>query len=173
MNPIYSFTIPVFTKTLTALDGLLVKAQAFVAEGNITEEALLNDRIAPDMFPFVKQVQIACDNAKGVATRLSGKEVPSHPDTEATLADLRERIKKTLEIVQATTEDSFAGAADVKVVLPYFPGKYLNGFDYAREYAVPNFFFHVVTAYALLRKNGLPIGKADYTGGLPFNEVEV
>ena len=172
MNPIYQFTVPVFAKSLKALDGLLGKAQEFVASGKITEEALLNDRLAPDMFPFVKQVQVACDNAKGACARLSGTEIVSHADEEKTLAELRERIAKTLAIVNVTTEESFKDAATQKITISYFPGKFMTGFDYAREYAIPNFYFHVTTAYALMRKMGMEIGKADYMGGLPFNELE-
>ena len=172
MNPIYQFTVPVFAKSLKALDGILGKAQGFVASGKITEEAMLNDRLAPDMLPFTKQIQIACDNAKGACARLSGTEIVSHPDEEKTLAELRERIAKALAIVNATTEESFKDAATQKITLPYFPGKFMTGFDYAREYVIPNFFFHVTTAYDILRKEGMELGKNDYIGGLPFNELE-
>jgi hypothetical protein len=171
MNPIYQFTVPVFAKSLKALDGLLTKAEQAIASGKLTEEALMNDRLAPDMFPFVKQVQVACDNAKGACARLSGSEIASHPDEEKTLAELHARIAKTLEIVNATTEESFADAATRQITISYFPGKYMTGFDYAREYAIPNFYFHVTTAYDILRKLGLEIGKADFMGGLPFNEL--
>lgn len=171
MNPTYQFTVPVFQKSLKALDGLLVKAQAYAAEKQLNEAELLQERLAPDMFPFVKQVQVACDNAKGAAARLSGAEAPSHADEEKTLEELRARIAKTLAYLDTITEASFDGADQRQITLPYFPGKFMHGFDYAREYALPNFFFHVTTAYAILRKHGAQIGKADYMGGLPFQDV--
>lgn len=172
MYTLHTFTVPVFIKTLTALDGILTKAEAFIAEKKIDESTLLNDRLAPDMFPFIKQIQIACDNAKGAAARLSGTENPSHADEEKTLTELHARIAKTLDFVKGITEASYEGAETRKITLPYFPGKYLTGFDYVREYVLPNFFFHVVTAYDILRKQGMELGKADYVGGLPFNELE-
>lgn len=171
MNPTYQFTIPLFVKTLKALDQLLVKAEAHVKEKGLDEAALLDQRLAPDMFPLKKQIQVACDNAKGAAARLSGKEVPAHADDEQTFADLHKRIEKTLAFVQTVSEEAFAEADARQVTLPYFPGKYMTGFDYAREYAIPNFFFHVTVAYSLLRKEGLAIGKADFMGGLPLRDV--
>jgi hypothetical protein len=170
MNPIYTFTVPVFIKSLKALDALLTKAEGALTEKGLDEATVLEARLAPDMFPLKKQVQVACDNAKGAAARLSGTEIPSHPDDEQTFADLRARIQKTLAFVSQIPEDAFADAANRKATLPYFPGKYMDGLDYAREYALPNFFFHVVTAYAILRKEGFSIGKADYMGGVPLKD---
>lgn len=171
MNPLYQFTLPIFTKSLKALDQLIAKIETQLADKNIEESVLMEARLAPDMFPFKKQVQVVCDNAKGAAARLAGTEIPSHPDTEATLEELRARIAKTLNFLATIDESSFADAADRQTTLPYFPGKYMTGFDYAREYALPNFFFHLTTAYAILRKEGFEIGKADYMGGLPLKDV--
>jgi hypothetical protein len=170
MNDIYAFTVPIFTKTLTALDGLLTKAETGLSAKGLDEKTLLESRLAPDMFPLKKQIQIACDNAKGAAARLSGMEPPVHADEEQTFADLHARIQKTLDFIKSVPESSFADAETHNIVLPYFPGKHLSGLDYAREYVVPNFFFHVTTAYAILRKEGLEIGKADYLGGLSLQE---
>ncbi|MFZ2804533.1 MAG: DUF1993 domain-containing protein [Patescibacteria group bacterium] len=170
MNDIYLFTVPVFQKSLTALDGILAKAQDFVKEKGADEAALLEVRLWPDMFPLKKQVQVACDNAKGVVARLSGTEIPVFADEEKTLAELRARISKTLDFVKGIPEDSFKDAATRKITMSYFPGKFMTGFDYAREYAVPNFLFHVVTAYDLLRKEGVQIGKSDYIGGMPLQD---
>lgn len=161
MTELYTFTVPVFTKMLGGLKNVIQKAEA----AGKTE--ILQDRLAPDMFAFVKQVQVATDNAKGAAARLAGIEIPKYEDTEQTFAELVARIDKTLAFLATVSEDSFAHAATVKVQLPYFPGKFMTGFDYAREYAIPNFFFHVAMAYALVRKNGVPIGKADYINGMP------
>jgi len=170
MNDIFQFTVPVFKKSLTALDALLAKAEQMARDKQVDEAALLEVRLAPDMFPLKRQIQIACDNAKGAVARLSGTENPAHADEEKTFAELRARIAKTLEFVNSVPESAFAEAATRKVTLPYFQGKYFNGFDYAREYAIPNFFFHLVTAYGLLRKEGFEIGKADYMGGLPLHD---
>lgn len=171
MNYIYTFTLPVFVKSLAALDEILVKADAFLKEKGLEESSLLELRLAPDMFPFKKQVQMICDNAKGASARLAGMDVPSHEDTEQSLNELRARIEKTLDFLATIPESAFENAADRQITLPYFPGKYMTGIGYASEYAVPNFFFHLTTAYALLRKEGLAIGKADYLGGLPLKDL--
>lgn len=172
MNYLYQFTQPTFVKTLMALDSLLIKAEAFVTEKGLDQEALLEQRLAPDMFPLKKQIQIACDNAKGACARLAGSEAPVHADDEQTFADLHARIKKTLDFIATIQENAFEGAETRMIVLPYFPGKYLMGFDYAREYALPNFFFHVTVAYALLRKEGLVIGKGDFIGELSLKIIK-
>jgi hypothetical protein len=172
MNSLYDVTLPVFVKSLGALDSLLEKAQAFVAEKGLDEKTLLEARIAPDMFPFKKQVQIVCDNAKGASARLAGVEVPSHEDNEETLSELRARIKKTQDFLATVAEDSFKEAATRQITLAYFPGKYMTGFDYTREYVLPNFFFHLTTAYDLLRQAGMAIGKTDFLGGsLPLRDL--
>jgi len=172
MNPLYDFTLPVFVKCLNALDAILVKAEAFLTEKGMSEASLLDLRLAPDMFPFVKQVQIVCDNAKGGAARLAGMEVPSHPDEEKTLEELRARIKTTLAFLATVPESAFAEAATRQITLSYFPGQYMTGMDYTREYVLPNFFFHLTTAYALLRKEGMNLGKGDYMGGsLPLKNL--
>jgi hypothetical protein len=167
MDQIFDFTVPVFIKGLTGLKLVLQKA----AEHGLDENALLAERLAPDMFPFVKQVQSATDNAKGCAARLSGQEIPKFEDTETTLVELQARLDKTIAYLRTISKDSFVNAAAVQVVLPYMPGKFMTGFDYAREYALPNFFFHVSMAYAIVRKNGVPIGKADYIAGLPLQDL--
>jgi hypothetical protein len=170
MNDIYTYTVPIFIKALGGLKNVLVKAEAHAKDAKMSEEEFLSDRLAPDMFPLAKQVQIACDNAKGATARLSGTDAPKYEDTEKTFAELLARIDKTLTFVESVPESAFAGAAERQVVLPYFKDKFLTGFDYAREYAIPNFFFHVVTAYGIIRKNGVTIGKTDYTNGINFQD---
>ncbi len=126
-------------------------------------------RLAPDMFPLVKQVQIACDNAKGASARLSLGEAPKMEDNEATFAELYARIDKTIAYLQTLTQEDFGGASAVTIKLPYFPtDMHFTGDGYARYYALPNFFFHTVTAYDILRANGVQIGKADFAGNLPL-----
>lgn len=172
MNELYTYTVPVFIKHLGGLRNILEKAKAHLAETKGDENALLADRLYPDMFPLTKQVQVACDNAKGCAARLSGTENPKMEDTEATIDELIARVDKTLAFVKSVPESAFAGAADRQVIISYMPDVYFTGFDYAREYALSNFFFHTVTAYDLLRKNGVPIGKADYINGLTLHPVK-
>ncbi len=167
MNHVYDYTVPVFIKTLGGLRIVLQKAH----EHELEEEKLLNDRLAPDMFPFVRQVQVACDNAKGATARLAGIEIPKFDDNESSLVELQTRIDNTIDFLRSVPKSAFDGAAERRISLSYFPDKYMNGGDYAREYAIPNFFFHVVIAYALARKNNVPIGKADYINGMPLRNL--
>ena len=171
MNTIYDFTVPVFVKQLGGLKNVLNKSAAHIAEKGMNEEEFLNSRMWDDMFPFVRQVQISCDNAKGATARLAGIEIPKYEDTEKTISELLARVDKTLAFVQSVPESAFVGAEDRKVSLPYWKEQYMTGFDYAREYAIPNFLFHVVTAYDLARKAGVPVGKSDYTNGLPLKDA--
>jgi hypothetical protein len=167
MNNIYEYTVPIFIKTLGGVRHVLEKAAA----SGLDEQTLLNDRLAPDMFPLVKQVQMATDNAKGATARLAGIEVPVFPDMETTIAELQARIDSVLAFITSVPRESFADAGDRKVTLGYYPGKYMLGYDYAREYALPNFFFHAAMTYALVRKNGVAIGKADYINGMPLKDA--
>lgn len=167
MNQYYQFSVPLFTKVLKALDGVLAKAEASGKD----ETALLAAQLAPDMFSLKKQVQIACDNAKGVSARLAGVEIPSHEDNEVTIADLHARIAKTLEFLATIPESAFEGAAERQITLPYFPGKYMTGAEYLQLYAIGNFYFHVTTAYDIIRNQGVEIGKADFTGGMPLRDL--
>jgi len=167
MDSIYEFTVPVFIKMLGGLKGVLQKAK----EHGGDEAALLNDKLARDMFPLVKQVQSATDNAKGLVGRVTKVEAPKFEDTETTLAELDARIDKTIAFLQTVKEEDFVDAANAQVTLPWFPGKFMTGYDYAREYAIPNFFFHTATAYGIIRKNGVQIGKADYMNGIPLQDL--
>lgn len=173
MNDIYTYTVPVFKKTLKGLRTITEKAQAYAQEKGIEEKTLLEDQLISDMFPLKKQIQVSCDNAKLASARLSGMEAPKNDDSEQSFADLLARIDSTLAFLETVKEDSFKDAAGRQITLGYFPGKYMDGFDYAREYAIPNFFFHVVASYAIIRKNGVPIGKADYTAGMPFKDLAI
>ena len=171
MPNIYTYTVPLFIKMLGGLKNVLAKAQDYAKEKGLNEIAFVNDALAPDMFPLKKQVQTACDNAKGAAARLSGAEAPKFDDTEETFAELIARVDKTLAYLGTVSEASFAGAHERQVTLPYFPGKFMTGEDYALNYALPNFLFHTTVAYALVRKNGVPVGKADYINGLPLQDL--
>jgi hypothetical protein len=171
---LYTVTIPPVIKSLTALSGILDKAGAH-AESKKTprtsfEGALLADRIIFDQFPLVRQVQVACDNAKGGAARLAQIDVPKHEDNEQTIGELKARINKTIAFLKTIKPEQIIGKEDIKVILPYFPDKHLTGFGYATQYLIPNFYFHVATAYAILRKNGVDIGKQDFLGELPLKD---
>ena len=172
---LYTVTIPPMRKTLDALSKIVDKAAGY-AESKKTpkrnfEEALLNDRLIFDQFPFINQVRIACDNAKGGAARLAEVEIPKFEDNEKTVEELKARIDKTLAFLDTIKPEQIIGKEGITVSLSYFPGKYFTGFEYATEYLMPNFYFHVVTAYSILRKNGVNIGKSDYIGGLPLKDL--
>lgn len=172
---LYTVTIPPLVKALTALKGILEKAKAHTDTKKLSwmdfEHALLTDKLVFNQFDFKKQVQVACDNAKGAAARLAEVEVPKHEDNEATFADLVARIDKTLEFVKTIKPGQVIGKEGIKVTLPYWKDKHMTGFEYATEYVIPNFYFHITTAYAILRKNGVDIGKDDYMGGLPLKDM--
>jgi hypothetical protein len=159
-------SVPVFTQLLTALDGCLAKAAAHAAERKIDPDALLRARLFPDMFELVRQVQIACDFGKSVPARLAGVDVPSYEDNETSFADLQARIAKTLAFIGALDAAKFDGSESREIVLrPGTPKeKRLAGKAYLLAYGLPQFFFHVTTAYALLRHNGVEIGKKDFMG---------
>ncbi|MDH5338494.1 MAG: DUF1993 domain-containing protein [Rubrivivax sp.] len=162
----HSASVPVFQRLLGNLLNWLDKAEAHAAERGFDPVNYLGLRLAPDMLPLVKQVQIASDAAKGCAARLAGLEVPKWDDNEASLADLRARVRRTIDYVGSVPAAQIDGSEAREIVLPLRnrdPLRY-NGHDYLRQFALPNFFFHVTTIYALLRHAGVPIGKADYLG---------
>lgn len=163
---LYAASVPVFKQMLNALSDVLNKAEAHATAKNIEPNALLQARLFPDMFPLVRQVQIAADFAKGITSRLAGVEVPSWADTEVTFADLQALISKTLAYIGAFDAAQFDGSEHREIVLrPGTPKeKRLVGNAYLQNYGLPQFFFHITTAYAILRHNGVDIGKRDYMG---------
>ena len=166
-HPLYTGSVPVFKKMLGALDAILAKTEQHVAARKIEPDAILQARLFPDMFAFVRQVQIACDFAKSVPARLADVEVPSYEDNEKTFADLRARIAKTLAFIDGIDAVGFAGSEGRGIVLrPGTPRerKFDGGVAYLYAYGIPQFFFHVTTAYALLRHNGVELGKKDFMG---------
>ena len=174
---LYTTTVVPMMRTLENLSRLLDAAVAFAATKKTERldftNALLNDRLIFDQFPFIRQVQIACDNAKAAAARLSKQEPPSMPDTETTAEELKARIQKTLEFMKTVTPEQVTGNEEIIITMPpyykkQYGGEHLTGYEYAFVYALPNFYFHATTAYAILRKNGVPIGKGDYLGQLPL-----
>ncbi|MCA9651169.1 MAG: DUF1993 domain-containing protein [Myxococcales bacterium] len=169
--PIYDLTVFQMSKMLRNLDGWLGKAEDYAKEKGFEVDVLLQARLAPDMFPLARQVQAACDNAKFGAARLSGIEAPAHPDEEKTIAELHERIRSTLAFLETVSAGSMAEASAREIQLPFAKGKACTGCDYLVEFATPNFYFHLTTAYALLRHNGVPVGKYDYIGSVKMHDV--
>lgn len=166
----YELTIPMFTKTLQNLTHMMDKAATYAETKKFEPSVLLQARLAPDQFNFIRQVQIACDTAKLGAARLTGKEAPAHDDKEQTMAEVKTRIQETIAFLNSITAKDFDGVADKKITTPRWEGKYLTGVDYINHHAMPNFYFHVTTAYAILRHNGVDIGKKDYLGEIPYKK---
>lgn len=162
----YKTSVPVFKQLLNSLSAILIKAEAYAAEKKFEPAVLLNARLYPDMFPLIRQVQVAADFAKSVSARLAGVEVPAYEDNEQTFADLQARISKTLSFIESLTPAQFEGSETREIVLrPGTPKeKKLVGYNYLTNYGLPQFFFHVTTAYAVLRHNGLEVGKGDFMG---------
>lgn len=169
-NSYYDTTVPIFKKMLENLDHLLFKGSQYAIENGISEETMLGNRLAPDMFPLSRQIQIATDNAKGAVARLSGIEAPVMEDTETRVSELHDRIAKTIAFLDSIDKEQFNDAHDRKVSLKYFPEKHFLGHDYLTQYALPNFFFHITVAYALLRAMGADIGKKDFLGSLNLQD---
>jgi len=165
-TPMYSHSAPVFRQLLTTLGGILKQADTHAAARAIPPEALLQARLYPDMFPLIKQVQIAADFARGIAARLAGVEVPSYDGNENSFADLDGLLARTLAFLDSVKPAQFEGSETKEIVLrPGTPKeKKLTGDAYLANYGLPQFFFHVTTAYDILRHNGLAIGKRDYMG---------
>jgi hypothetical protein len=161
----YQASAPRFVKILTNLSAILDKAQAHVEARKIDPAALTAYRLFPDMLPMTRQVQIACDAAKGAVARLAGVDVPKHEDTEQTFAELKARIAKTIEFVRSIEPAQLDGTEDKDITLK-LGGKdtTFKGMQYLLGNALPNFYFHVTTAYNILRHNGVEIGKGDFIG---------
>ena len=162
----YANSVPVFKQLLTALKTMLVQAHAHAAAKSIEPQTLLEARLYPDMFPLVKQVQIAADFARGISARLAGVEVPAYEGKEQSFADLDGLLAQTLVFLDSVNASQFAGREAAEIVLrPGTPKeKKLSGQTYLANYGLPQFLFHVTTAYAILRHNGLAIGKRDFMG---------
>jgi hypothetical protein len=166
MRRMYHETFRQMHKLLGQLDKWLEATTAFADSKKIEQATVLGYRLAPDQFAFARQVQVACDTAKVAASRLTGKDAPSHPDTEQTIEELSVRVRAVRAYLDGLSADDFAGAATRVVTQPRWEGKVMTGADYFLEHAVPNFFFHTTHAYAILRHLGVPLGKRDYLGAI-------
>ena len=162
----YQATFRQMTKMLGQLDKMLDTAEASAKARSFDSNLFLGFRLSPDQFAFARQVQMTCDTAKLGVSRLTGKEAPSHPDTETTLAELRARVQSVVAYLETFTAKDFEKVATATITQPRWEGKTMTGPDYFMEHLVPNFFFHLTTCYAILRHNGVAIGKRDYLGAL-------
>ena len=161
----YQASAPRFAAMLRNLSTLLDKAEAHCAGRKIDPAALTAFRLYPDMFPLTRQVQIACDTAKGAVARLAGAEIPKHEDTEQTFADLKARIAKTVDFIESIKAERIDGTEDKEIVLQMRSGeRRFKGMPYLLGFAYPNFYFHITTAYNILRHNGVELGKLDFLG---------
>lgn len=163
---VYQTTVPVFTRMLGQMLKHLEAAEAFAAVRKYDPSAFLQIRLAPDMFPLVRQVQLACDTAKMCTARLSGMDAPKHEDTEKTMAEVKARITSTLEFLKSVPAEKMVGAEGRSVTfnLRHNQPATLPGQTYVLGHGIPNFYFHYTTTYALLRHSGVELGKADYLG---------
>lgn len=163
---LYDQMVPVFTQMLNGLDNVLSKAEADAEARKIDPQVFLSARLAPDMLPFTTQVQIMTDQVKGGASRLAGLEPPKWPDDEKTFADLHARVAKAIAYLKTFTPEQFEGG-ETRAIELKFPNASFNftGKDYFLGFVIPNFYFHYTAAYAILRHNGVQIGKRDFLGG--------
>ncbi|MEO8080397.1 MAG: DUF1993 domain-containing protein [Caldimonas sp.] len=163
----HSASVPVFVRMLGNVTAWLDKAEAHAAEKKFDTAVYLAARLAPDMLGFTQQIQIACDTAKFCVARLSGTEAPKFADDETTLAALRERIARTVDYVQSVPASAIDGSDAREISVPRRDGAItMSGETYLKHFVQPNFYFHVTTVYALLRHNGVPLGKPDYLGSV-------
>jgi uncharacterized protein len=170
MPRMYHETFSQMNKLLGQLDKWLDAAAAFAKAKSFEPSTIMSYRLAPDQFAFPRQVQIACDTLKLGASRLTGKDAPSHPDTEQTLEELQARVRAVRAYLDGLSAADYAGAATRVVTQPRWEGKVMMGADYFMEHVVPNFYFHSSHTYAILRHIGVPIGKRDFLGTLSMRE---
>lgn len=166
----YDLAVVQPSKMLGNLSAILTKGETFANSKKIDVAVILNARLAPDQFPLIRQIQIACDTAKLGAARLTANvdHAPKHADDEVTLADVQKRIADTLAYLATFTAADFSHSADQKISQPRWEGKYLTGYEFLIQHVIPNLYFHITTAYAILRHNGVDVGKKDYLGAMPY-----
>jgi hypothetical protein len=157
--------VPGFTHSLKSLSAILTKAEAHCEERKIDPSILLNGRLFPDMLHLTRNVQVACDSAKGAAARLSQTDIPSFEDNESSFAELKARIQKTIDFMASVPEAGFEGAEDREITLKAGPREFkFDGAGYLSTFAIPNFYFHMTTVHGILRHSGVAIGKTDFLG---------
>lgn len=162
--------IPQYAKMLGNIERWLDKASAHAAAKKFDVETLVQARLAPDMYPLVRQIQSACDSAKFSACYLAGKTPPVHPDNETTIAELRARLQSCRAFLETIKESELAGWEERKVAPKFLQGKWVRGDHFLFQMSIPNFYFHVTTAYDILRHNGVDVGKMDFMGSIPLHD---
>jgi len=170
---IHAIVVTQFTKLLNNVGAILGEAEKFAAEKKFDAGILLQSRLSPDQFSLVQQIRTACDTAKLGAARLAGREqdAPVHEDKEQTLAEIRARLESVTAYLKGFSPDAFAASAERRITQPRWAGKSLSGQEFLVQHVIPNFYFHVTTAYAILRHNGVGIGKRNYLGDMPYREA--
>jgi uncharacterized protein len=165
-----SSSVPAFEIALSALSGVLDKAAAYAAAKKVDPSVLLQTRLFPDMFPLVRQIQVATDLAKNGAARLAGADAPAFEDNETTIDQLKERVAKTAAFLKSIDPKNVDGSGDREITFPLGPTNqgHMNGADYLNHFLLPNFYFHITAAYVILRHCGVDIGKRDFLGNIPI-----
>ena len=165
-------SLPVFEIGLNALSGVLDKAAAYAAAKKVDPAVLLGWRLAPDMFALTRQVQVACDQAKNGAARLAGAEPPKFEDTETSLDQLKQRIARTVTYIKTLDAKAIDASADREITFPLGPTKgQMKGGDFLNHFVLPNFYFHLTAAYAIVRHCGVELGKRDFLGAIPIKRL--
>ena len=168
----HELTVVQFTKMLNNLSEILDLGAAHAEAKKFDFNVLLQSRLAPDQFPLIRQVQMTCDTAKLGVSRMTGVTAPSHPDTETTLPELKARIASVIEWLNTVSPSDFAGTDERRVTQPRWEGKSLSATELGIHHVIPNFYFHLTTTYAILRHNGVDVGKKNYLGPMPFRAAE-
>ncbi len=169
-NPFF-ITAITLNKSLISLKNIIAKVPEFATSKGLTEEQVLDMKLTPDMFNLTKQVQIAADNAKFFASSMGGVEAPKNADVETTVDELVARLDSTLKFMDSVEETSYNDAHTRTKTFGFAPGMYLEAEDYLIKFSVPNFYFHMTTAYCILRANGMQLGKSDFTGGMDLKPL--
>jgi hypothetical protein len=168
---VYDLTVAQYIKMLKNMDAWLDKAEAHAKAKSFDPVVFLSARLAPDQFSLVRQIQSASDAAKSSASHLAGKKQPAHPDTEQTWEEIRARIQTCLTYLETLKREEYDGADQRTITLPFLPGKAVRGGEYMIDMALPNFYFHVTTVYAILRNNGVDVGKRDFLGSVRTHDA--
>lgn len=167
---VFEVTTNQFKFTLNNLKNIILKTEKWADAKKVDMKTIFNLRLAPDMLPLGRQIQIACDNAKGCVARLTSIEVPVFEDNEQTTQEFVDRIDKTIAVLEKANIESFEKFENKTIEFPWNPGYQLKGSDYLTQFLLPNFYFHTTTAYAILRSNGMDLGKGDYIGPINFTK---
>lgn len=167
-NYVFETVVQQFSHNLVSLKTILTKAKNHADNNKFDSSKFLDLKLAPDMYAFTKQVQMVTDNAKGAAARLAGKEIPVFADNEKTMDELLKRIENTINFLEGFKADDFKNYESQKITFPWNPGKYLEGHEYYQSFAIPNFYFHLTTTYAILRNAGVALSKNDFLGNIAW-----